>query len=300
MYYGDKSRKKNLIDYGFRLPSAYGNRPLAFEEFEKYFTHAIFVSATPGEYELKNSQQIVELIIRPTGLLDPIIDIKPTTGQVDDVITEVQKTVLSNARVLVTTLTKRMAEDLTEYLAKVGIKVRYLHSEINSIERTEILRKLRLGEFDVLVGINLLREGLDIPEVALVCVLNADQEGFLRNEKSLIQIMGRAARNASGRVILYANKITNSIKSAVAITEKRRVIQKLYNQTHAITPKTIIKPIAHSKIKLKTLKHIAKNDIPSIIEKIKIEMYQAAEKLNFEHAITLQNELKELESRLEE
>lgn len=295
MYHGDKSRKKNLIDHGFRLPSAYGNRPLKFEEFEKHFNHVIFVSATPGDYELVKSGQIVEQIVRPTGLLDPEVVIKPTENQVDSLIANAKEAINKGHRVLVTTLTKRMAEDLTEYLSKAGIKVRYLHSEIDSLQRTEIIRQLRLGEFDLLVGINLLREGLDIPEVALVCVLDADKEGFLRDERSLIQTIGRAARNVHGKVILYADKITRSIKKATEITANRRKKQIAHNKEHGITPQTVIKKIAESQTNIKTTKHMAKGDIPKLMAKLEAEMRRAAEELNFEKAIELREQIKRLE-----
>jgi excinuclease ABC subunit B len=292
MFHGDRARKKNLIDHGFRLPSAYGNRPLKFEEFEKYFNNIVFVSATPAEYEIESASQIVQQIIRPTGLLDPVVEIKPVDGQVDDLIAQIRKVVKRKNRVLVTTMTKRMAEDLTEYLSKAGIRVRYLHSEIDTIQRTEIIRQLRLGEFDVLVGINLLREGLDIPEVEFVGVLDADQEGFLRDERSLIQIIGRASRNDSGRVILYANKITKSIKNAVEITITRRAKQQEYNKKYGITPKTIIKSIPDSQVKLKTIKHLAKGEVPKMIAQLESDMIIAADNLEFEKAIELRGQLK--------
>ncbi len=298
MYPGDRARKKNLIEHGFRLPTAYGNRPLKFEEFEKFFNHVVFVSATPGEYEIKTSCQIVKQIIRPTGLLDPLVEIKQATGQVDDLLGEIQETIKDKSRVLVTTLTKRMAEDLTEYLSKAGVRVRYLHSEIDSIQRTEIIRQLRLGEFDVLVGINLLREGLDIPEVSLVAILDADQEGFLRDERSLIQTIGRAARNDQGRVILYADKITKSIKRAVEITKKRRQHQEEFNKKNGIIPKTIIKVIPDSEVKVKTLKHMAKSQVPSYISQLEAQMYAAAENLEFEKALELREQIKELKNKI--
>ncbi len=294
MYNGDKARKKNLVDHGFRLPSAYGNRPLKFEEFEKYFNNVIFVSATPGDYELNSSSNIVAQIIRPTGLVDPKIEIKPVNGQVDDLIKEIKITTKNNGRVLVTTLTKRMAEDLTEYLSNVGIAVRYLHSEIDSLQRNEIIRTLRLGEFEVLIGINLLREGLDIPEVALVAILDADKEGFLRDERSLIQTIGRGARNSNGRVILYADKITGSIQSAMQITNDRRVKQTQYNKEHNIIPTTVYKTIAESQIVIKTTKHMAKNDIIKLIAKYEQEMQNAADRLDFEKAIELRKLIKGL------
>ncbi len=295
MYAGDRSRKKNLVDNGFRLPSAYGNRPLKFEEFEGYFNNVVCVSATPGPYELDRAGNVVEQIVRPTGLLDPEIEIKPTQGQVDDLIEQVESVVENKERVLVTTLTKRMAEDLTEYLSKAGIKVRYLHSEIDTVQRTEIIRQLRLGKFDVLVGINLLREGLDIPEVSLVAVLDADKEGFLRDERSLIQTMGRAARNVNGRVILYADKLTRSIEAAVTITRNRRVMQEEYNTKHGITPTTVYKTIPEPQTAVVTLKHVAKSQIPTMLKQIEDEMKQAADEMDFEKAMLLRDQLKELE-----
>jgi len=291
MYHGDRSRKKALIDYGFRLPSAYGNRPLQFEEFETYFNHTIFVSATPGEYERQTSGQLVEQIVRPTGLLDPVVEVKPLVGQVDDVIAQVRTMTKKGFRTLVTTLTKRMAEDLTEYLSKAGIRVRYLHSEIDSLQRTEIIRQLRLGKFDVLVGINLLREGLDIPEVALVCILDADKEGFLRDERSLIQTIGRAARNVQGRVVMYADKETDSMKRAIATTHNRRKKQEEFNKKHGITPQTIFKAIADSQVQVKTTKHLAKRDIAAVIVELEAEMKKAADSLDFEKAIELRNKI---------
>ena len=299
MYKGDWTRKKNLVDYGFRLPSAFDNRPLKFNEFQEYMKHTIFVSATPAEYEKEVSKQIAELIIRPTGLLDPECEVRPTKHQVDDLIAEIDKTTKKGYRTLVTTLTKRMAEDLTDYLSKAGIKVRYLHSEIDTIERTEIIRQLRLKEFDVLVGINLLREGLDIPEVALVAILDADKEGFLRNERSLIQTIGRAARNEHGRVIMYADTMTESLKSALEITKKRRERQIAYNKKKGIVPKTIVKPIQDSQVKIKTIKHIAKSQIPAMIATLDADMKNAAEKLDFEKAMELRDEIENLRKQVQ-
>ena len=243
MYNGDRARKDSLVGYGFRLPCAYDNRPLQFDEFEEKLNQVIFTSATPAVYEKEHSEQVAEQVIRPTGLLDPEIEIRPIENQIDDLIGEINKRVENKTRVLVTTLTKKMAEDLCDYLVNVGIKVRYMHSEIKTIERTEIIRDLRLGEFDVLVGINLLREGLDLPEVSLVAILDADKEGFLRSESSLIQTIGRAARNAEGKVIMYANTVTSSMQRAIDETERRRKIQEEFNKKNGIIPKTIIKDI---------------------------------------------------------
>jgi excinuclease ABC subunit B len=298
MYKGDYSRKKSLIDFGFRLPSAFDNRPLKFEEFEKYFNHALFVSATPAQYEFDHSKQVAEQLIRPTGLLDPNVEVRITKGQIDDLQLEVEKEVKENRRTIVTTLTKKMAEQLTEYLAQRNIRVRYLHSEIDTLERTEILRQLRAKEFDVLVGINLLREGIDLPEVGLVAILDADKEGFLRNERSLIQTIGRAARNEKGRVIMYADVTTDSMKRAISETNRRRKIQEEYNIKHNITPKTIIKAIPEKKIELRDIKHIAKSDIPKMISKLEKEMNRASEELNFELAIELRERIKMLKSRI--
>ena len=243
MYAGDKSRKDTLVEYGFRLPCAYDNRPLKFTEFESKINQIIFVSATPAQYELDHSTNIAEQIIRPTGLLDPVVEIRPVTGQIDDLYAEILKTTERGFRTLVTTLTKKMAEDLTKYLSELGIKTTYMHSDIKTIERMEIIRDLRLGKFDVLVGINLLREGLDIPEVALVAILDADKEGFLRSETSMIQTIGRAARNSESKVIMYADKITGSMDRAIKETNRRREIQMQYNEEHGIIPKTIIKDV---------------------------------------------------------
>ena len=306
MYHGDHTRKKNLIDYGFRLPCAYDNRPLKFEEFEKHMEKqgrsTVFVSATPAEYERKSSVQIVEQLVRPTGLLDPQISIRPTKGQIEDLIKEVQARAAKGERTLVTTLTKRMSEDLTDYMTQHGVKVRYLHSEIETLQRTEIIRKLRLGEFDCLVGINLLREGLDIPEVSLVAILDADKEGFLRNETSLIQTMGRASRNLSGTVILYCEKRTEAIENAVKETNRRRKVQEEFNRQHGITPQTIKRAIAASQIELEEGyekgKRADKGELRAIAINIEMEMQRAAEDLDFEKAIELRDQLLEIQMAL--
>ncbi|AET64635.1 excinuclease ABC subunit UvrB [Methanothrix harundinacea] len=295
MYKGDRSRKKSLVDYGFRLPSAFDNRPLRFEEFERFMRSVIFVSATPGPYELERSGQVVEQIIRPTGLLDPVVEVRPAEGQVRDVMLEIERVVAAGDRALVTTLTKKLAEELTDYLAKNGIRARYLHSEIQTIERTEIIRELRLGKFDVLVGINLLREGLDIPEVGFIGILDADKEGFLRDERSLIQTIGRASRNASSRVVLYADRMTDSVRGAVAKTEERRALQMRYNQEHGIVPQTIIKPIREKEVEITETRHIPKSDIPNVVIELEAEMRAAADALDFERAIQLRETIKKLE-----
>lgn len=293
MYHGDRSRKKNLIDFGFRLPSAYDNRPLKFAEFERYLSHVIFASATPGEYETSSSGQIVEQVVRPTGLLDPGITVKPITGCIADLQQEIHHTIEQGDRVLVTTLTKRSAEELAEYLTLHDIKARYLHSEIDTLERTKIIKDLRLGVYDVMVGINLLREGLDIPEVALVAILDADKEGFLRNETSLIQTIGRAARNINGRVILYADRMTDSIKKALSETERRRKIQTAFNKKHDITPKSIEKAVAEELIPSSIM--VPKGiDVHDTIVKIQEEMLGAVERLDFEKAIVLRDTLAKL------
>lgn len=311
MYNGDRSRKEALVEYGFRLPSAFDNRPLTFEEFEERINQVIFVSATPGPYEIEHSEQVVEQLIRPTGLVDPEVIVKPVKGQVDDLIGEIRKTVDKGFRVLVTTLTKKMAEDLTDYLKDMGIKVKYLHSDIETIERVEIIRDLRLGKFDVLIGINLLREGLDIPEVALVAILDADKEGFLRSETSLIQTIGRAARNAEGRVIMYADTVTNSMKRAIDETNRRRKIQMEYNKKHGITPKTVIKGVRdvieathvaeeEQKYRRKKVKTYDPEIIKSTIEQLEKEMKEAAIELQFEKAAKLRDVIFELKKQLEE
>ena len=298
MYNGDRSRKKSLVDYGFRLQSSYDNRPLRFEEFEQHMRNAIFVSATPGAYELEHSAQVVEQIIRPTGLLDPLVEIRPIVGQVRDVMSEIALVVKKGDRALVTTLTKRLAEELTDFLAQNDIKARYLHSDIDTLERTEIIRELRLGKFDVLVGINLLREGLDIPEVGVIGILDADKEGFLRDEKSLIQTIGRASRNANSRVVLYADRMTGSICAAVQKTELRRALQMTYNQEHGIVPRTIIKPIREKVVEITDTRHIPKSDIPNVIIELEAEMHAAAERLEFERAIQLRDTARRLEKEI--
>ncbi len=289
MYKGDYARKKNLVDFGFRLPCAFDNRPLKFSEFEKYFRHTLFVSATPAEYEVKSSGQVVDLIIRPTGLLDPLVEVRPIDGHIKDLLKEIKATVEIKERVLITTLTKRMAEDLTDYLAKEDIKVRYLHSDIESLDRIELIRQLRAGEFDVLVGINLLREGLDLPEVSFIAILDADKEGFLRDERSLIQTIGRAARNTNGRVVMYADKITASIRGAVAITRKRREDQLAFNKKHNITPQTVVKSIAEKTREIKGVKHMSKEDVSRKLIDLDAQMRIAAENLDFEKAIELRD-----------
>jgi excinuclease ABC subunit B len=325
MFAGDRSRKEKLVEYGFRLPSALDNRPLNFDEFQQVVPQAVYVSATPGPYEREHSQQIVEQIIRPTGLVDPEIDVRPTEAQIDDLLEEIRQVVGDGERVLVTTLTKKMSEDLTEYLAEAGIKVRYLHSDIDTIERSEIIRDLRLGEFDVLVGINLLREGLDLPEVSRVAILDADKEGFLRSQRALIQTIGRAARNVGGKVIMYADKMTDSMKTAIDETERRREIQIQHNKDNDITPETIIKPVRDvvkpvdmvvSEDKSRYYDKSQKNEDPDdnqqnyddmthkeiqhLIIDLENEMEEAASNLEFEIAAQIRDEIEELEEKLEE
>ncbi|HHT73238.1 MAG TPA: excinuclease ABC subunit UvrB [Firmicutes bacterium] len=306
MYHGDRSRKETLVEFGFRLPSALDNRPLTFEEFERHMNQVIFVSATPGPYERERSGQIVEQVIRPTGLVDPEVVVRPAKGQIDDLLDEIEAVIMRNERVLITTLTKKMAEDLTGYLADAGIKVRYLHSDIETLERIAILRDLRLGTFDVLVGINLLREGLDLPEVSLVAILDADQEGFLRSETSLIQTIGRAARNASGRVVMYADHITDSMQRAIDETNRRRRIQLEYNEKMGITPETIRKAVTdiaqelESQVAEDKATYGAKaqprslKDVVEYIRELEDEMFAAARELNFERAAQLRDEIQEL------
>lgn len=300
MYEGDRSRKQNLVDYGFRLPSALDNRPLKFAEFESLINQAIYVSATPGPYEMdKTKGQMVDQIIRPTGLLDPKVEVRPTENQIDDLMNEIYKTTEKGDRTLVTTLTKKMAEDLTTYLTQNGIKVKYLHSDIKTIERSEIIRELRLGEFDVLVGINLLREGLDIPEVSFIAILDADKEGFLRSERSLIQTIGRAARNSEGHVILYGDSITGSMKVAMDETKRRREIQTEFNKKHNITPTTIRKNIGQmiqvtKKLEDNEIEEFTADDIDTIIINLEAQMYKAAEELDFERAANIRDQIKKM------
>ena len=314
MYNGDRARKQQLIDYGFRLPSALDNRPLTLKEFEGHVHQVIYMSATPGPYEEAQTDRVVQQIIRPTGLLDPTIEVRPVMGQIDDLVGEINKRIEKNERVLVTTLTKKMSEDLSDYLKDLGLKVKYLHSDIKTLERTQIIRDLRLGKFDVLVGINLLREGLDIPEVSLVAILDADKEGFLRNERSLIQTIGRAARNANGSVIMYADTVTDSMRAAIDETKRRRTIQEAYNKEHGITPKTIIKPIQEAIKAVKpvedeqadkgaefTSKDFAALDKEAqaqMIAELTEQMKAAAKRLDFEQAATLRDTVMELTSRM--
>ncbi|MFC6465634.1 excinuclease ABC subunit UvrB [Marinilactibacillus sp. GCM10026970] len=308
MYNGDRARKQQLVEHGFRLPSALDNRPLRLEEFEERVPQITYISATPADYEMERSTQVVEQIIRPTGLLDPIVEIRPIKGQIDDLIEEVNLRIERNERVFITTLTKKMSEDLTDYLKEVGIKVQYLHSDIKTLERTQIIRDLRIGKFDVLIGINLLREGLDVPEVSLVAILDADKEGFLRSTRSLIQTIGRAARNENGRVILYADKRTDSMNRAIEETERRRVIQEEYNQLHGITPKTIKKEV-RDLIKISTIiedgedltedtfKQLSREERRELIETMELEMKQAAKELDFEKAAQLRDVVLEIKTK---
>ncbi|QRG67268.1 excinuclease ABC subunit UvrB [Brevibacillus choshinensis] len=310
MYNGDRARKDVLVEHGFRLPSAKDNRPLTFAEFEAKLKQAVYISATPGPYELEHCPEVVQQVIRPTGLVDPTISVRPIKGQIDDLIGEIQATIAKEERVLVTTLTKKMSEDLTDYLKEIGIKVRYLHSDIKTIERMQILRSLRLGEFDVLVGINLLREGLDLPEVSLVAILDADKEGFLRNERSLIQTIGRAARNAEGRVIMYADKMTDSMQAAIRETERRRAIQQAYNEERGITPQTVKKAVrdvieatkvAEEKadyLPHEEFKKMPKKDRLTVIARMEEEMKEAARNLMFERAAELRDLVLELKAEL--
>ncbi|AMG50859.1 excinuclease ABC subunit UvrB [Enterococcus sp. AZ046] len=307
MYNGDRARKQMLVDYGFRLPSALDNRPLRLEEFEKHVNQIVYVSATPGPYEYDQTDTVVQQIIRPTGLLDPVIEVRPIMGQIDDLVGEINERVERNERVFVTTLTKKMSEDLTDYFKELGIKVKYLHSDIKTLERTEIIRDLRLGEFDVLVGINLLREGLDVPEVSLVAILDADKEGFLRSERSLVQTIGRAARNSEGKVIMYADKMTDSMQRAIDETARRRSIQEAYNEEHGIVPKTIIKEIrdliAITKVAEETgeytttsYEELSREEKATLLLKLEKEMKDAAKALDFETAATLRDTILELKA----
>jgi excinuclease ABC subunit B len=317
MFEGDKTRKETLVEFGFRLPSALDNRPLRFEEFTERVNQVLFMSATPSPYELKVSKQVVEQIVRPTGLMDPEVEIRPTRGQVDDLIEEIRRRAERDERILVTTLTKKMAEDLTDYLIEMGIRVRYLHSEIDTLQRIEILRDLRLGEFDVLVGINLLREGLDLPEVSLVAILDADKEGFLRSETSLIQTIGRAARNVEGKVIMYADDVTDSMRRAISETQRRRKIQMEYNAEHGIDPQSIRKEVSDILLTLQAetaggraptperrrrrREHpeMPTEELERLIQTLEEEMHQAARDLRFEYAARLRDEVKDLRGELE-
>ena len=312
MYYGDRSRKDSLVEHGFRLPSAYDNRPLTFAEWEQRVNQVIYTSATPSTYEMQRAGRIVECVIRPTGLLDPDIEVRPTRGQIDDLIAEIKTRVEKEQRVLVTTLTKRMAEDLSEYLAETAVRVTYLHSDINTLERSEILRDLRLGAHDVLVGINLLREGLDLPEVSLVAILDADREGFLRSETSLMQIMGRAARHEEGKVIMYADGITAAMRAAIDETNRRRSMQQAYNQEHGITPRTVDKAVRDTirgvvdaeavrrVVSAEAVSAMDADDIRDVVVALEFEMHKAAEELDFERAAELRDEIKELKGSLAE
>ena len=299
MYAGDKSRKDNLVEYGFRLPSAYDNRPLTFSEFEERINQVVFVSATPAEYEKEHSERTVEQVIRPTGLLDPEIEVRPVEGQIDDLVGEINERTEKGERVLVTTLTKKMAEALTDHMQKLGIKVRYMHSEVETIERMEIIRDLRLGVFDVLIGINLLREGLDLPEVSLIAILDADKEGFLRSTTSLIQTIGRAARNAEGKVIMYADSVTDAMREAIDETERRRKIQSDYNEKHNIKPKTVKKAVREVIKTVKETKDTGKKD-KNILEKLENEMKKAASELRFEDAAKLRDRIERIRGEIDE
>ena len=298
MYKGDHSRKMHLVDYGFRLPSAYDNRPLMFEEFEEYINSAIFVSATPGEYEKEHSGQIVEQLVRPTGLVDPQVQVRPSTGQMDALVKDIRERTKKGERTLVTTLTKRMAEDVAEYLSKQGVAVRYMHSEIDGLQRTELIRQMRLGEFDVMVGINLLREGLDIPEVSLVSILDADKEGFLRNATSLIQTFGRAARNSSGSVVMYADRMTDSMKTAISETDRRRKRQEAYNKRHNITPATIVKAVPEGETRLDEVKNMSKHDLGQMEITLEAQMAGYAHDLDFERAIECRDRIKSIQREI--
>jgi excinuclease ABC subunit B len=311
MWHGDRSRKENLIEYGFRLPSALDNRPLTFEEFENRVNQALYVSATPGPYELtKSAGVVVEQIIRPTGLIDPEVEIRPVKGQIDDLLHEIRKRVAKHERVLVTTLTKRMAEDLSEYYTEVGVRCRYMHSEIETLERIKILRDLRKGEFDVLIGINLLREGLDLPEVSLVAILDADKEGFLRSQGSLIQTIGRCARNIEGRAILYADRMTESMQKAMDETNRRRAIQQAYNEEHGITPESIVRPVDMALAAIVGADYVdispqvdevpdfkSQEQLDAYIARLENEMREAAKRFEFEKAAKLRDQIRELRAK---
>jgi excinuclease ABC subunit B len=309
MYHGDRSRKETLVEYGFRLPSALDNRPLNFQEFQERINQVIYTSATPAEFEYQHSQQVAEQLVRPTGLLEPTIEVKPTKGQIDDLLEQIKTRVDKGERCLVTTLTKRMAEELADYLIEIGVKTHYLHSEINTLERVEILRDLRLGVYDVVVGINLLREGLDLPEVSLVAILDADKEGFLRSEGALIQTMGRAARHIDGHVIMYADTATNSMARAIEETQRRRQIQEAYNREHGITPQGIRKAIRDITERVRVVAEtrapyfaapIAKEDIARLIKELESQMKTAARNLEFERAALLRDHIIELRKNLAE
>ena len=311
MYHGDQSRKRTLVDYGFRLPSALDNRPLSFDEFEQRIDQIMFVSATPGPYEEEHELLRAEQVIRPTGLLDPKVEVRPVEGQIDDLIGEINKEVAKKNKVLVTTLTKRMAEDLTDYMREVGIRVKYLHSDIDTLERTQIVRDMRLDVFDVLVGINLLREGLDIPEITLVAILDADKEGFLRSETSLIQTIGRAARNSEGHVVMYADTMTDSMRLAIQETERRRTVQMAYNEEHGITPKTIqksvrdlisiSKKVAAEEMRMeKDPESMSRKELEKLAKDIEKQMKKAAAELNFEAAAELRDKMIELKKMMAE
>ena len=315
MYEGDRSRKQTLVDFGFRLPSALDNRPLRFDEFQRKVPQLVFVSATPGPFELRNSTVIAEQLIRPTGIVDPEVDLRATKNQIDDLLGEIRAREAAGERVLVTTLTKKMAEDLTDYLLESGVKARYLHSEIDTIERIQIIRSLRLGEFDVLVGVNLLREGLDLPEVSLVAILDADKEGFLRGRTSLIQTIGRAARNVNGKVLMYADKQTEAIKEALDETNRRRAVQLAYNEEHGIVPETIAKGVSDiaELLQLESptvpssrrrrggtkVEGMSREDLEKLVVTLEEEMYLAAEELRFEYAAKLRDEIKDLRRDLQ-
>jgi excinuclease ABC subunit B len=313
MYEGDRSRKETLVEYGFRLPSALDNRPLRFDEFLEKVPQLVFVSATPGPFELRNSTNIAQQIIRPTGIVDPEVELRPTKNQIDDLLNEIRRREEAGERVLVTTLTKKMAEDLTDYLLESGVKARYLHSEVDTLDRIRIIRELRLGEYDVLVGVNLLREGLDLPEVSLVAILDADKEGFLRGQTALIQTIGRAARNVNGKVVMYADKLTDAIKGAVDETNRRRDIQLRYNEEHGITPESIVKGVSdiaeflalesphvpgRSRRGRRQVEGMPPEELEKLVVSLEEEMYAAAEELRFEYAAKLRDEIKDLRREL--